>query len=88
MDSGGSLSTVDAVAITAVVGGVCSFTAGLLLGVLPTRCNVHRHSSRRVSRLRGLLFVRTFNQSFHCACVCLTDSGPLFIGMSVDWHVS
>ena len=32
--AGSSLSTVDAVAISAVVAGLCSFTAGLLLGVL------------------------------------------------------
>ena len=36
-----SLSTAGAVAITAVVAGLCSFTAGLLLGVLLTRCGVH-----------------------------------------------
>ena len=41
--SNSSLSTADAVAITAVVGGLCSFTAGLLLGVLLTRCSVHCH---------------------------------------------
>ena len=37
----GSLSTAGAVAISAVVAGLCSFTAGLLLGVLLTRCGVH-----------------------------------------------
>ena len=36
-----ALSTAGAVAITAVVAGLCSFTAGLLLGVLLTRCGVH-----------------------------------------------
>ena len=40
-ESSSSLSTADAVAITAVVGGLCSFTAGLLLGVLLTQCHVH-----------------------------------------------
>ena len=39
--SGSSLSTADTVAISAVVAGLCSFTAGLLLGVLLTRCGVH-----------------------------------------------
>ena len=42
-----SLSTADAVAITAVVTGLCSFTAGLLLGVLLTRCNVHCHRQQK-----------------------------------------
>ena len=42
-----SLSTADAVAITAVVAGLCSFTAGLLLGVLLTRCNVHCHRQQK-----------------------------------------
>ena len=42
-----SLSTADAVAITAVVAGLCSFTAGLLLGVLLTRCNVHCHKQQK-----------------------------------------
>ena len=32
---------MDAVAISAVVAGLSSFTAGLLLGVLLTRCGVH-----------------------------------------------
>ena len=36
-----SLSTAGAVAISAVVAGLCSFTAGLLLGVLLTRCGMH-----------------------------------------------
>ena len=39
--SDSSLSTAGAVAISAVVAGLCSFTAGLLLGVLLTRCDVH-----------------------------------------------
>ena len=34
----GSLSTGEAVVATAVVCVVCSFTAGLLVGVLLTRC--------------------------------------------------
>ena len=38
-----SLSTAEAVAITAVVCVVCSFTAGLLLGVLLTQCHGHCH---------------------------------------------
>ena len=42
-----SLSTADTVAITAVVTGLCSFTAGLLLGVLLTRCNVHCHRQQK-----------------------------------------
>ena len=41
--SSNSLSTSEAVVITAVVCVVCSFTAGLLLGVLLTRCSVHCH---------------------------------------------
>ena len=41
-----SLSRGGAVAITAVVCVVCSFTAGLLLGVLLTRCNVHCHGKQ------------------------------------------
>ena len=36
-----SLSTAGALAISAVVAGLCSFTAGLLLGALLTRCGVH-----------------------------------------------
>ena len=47
MSTGSSLSTADAVAITAVVGGLCSFTAGLLLGVLLTRCSVHCHRKQK-----------------------------------------
>ena len=42
-----SLSTADAVAITAVVAGLCSFTAGLLLGVLLTRCKLHCHRQQK-----------------------------------------
>ena len=42
-----SLNTADAVAITAVVGGLCSFAAGLLLGVLLTRCHVHCHRKQK-----------------------------------------
>ena len=43
-----SLSTADAVAITAVVGGLCSFTAGLLLNwCLLTRCSVHCHRKQK-----------------------------------------
>ena len=38
-----SLSTVEVAVITAVVCVVCSFTAGLLLGALLTRCGVHCH---------------------------------------------
>ena len=45
--SSSSLSTADAVAITAVVGGLCSFTAGLLLGVILTRCSVHYHRKQK-----------------------------------------
>ena len=45
--SSSSLSTSDAVAITGVVGGLCSFTAGLLLGVLLTRCSVHCHRKQK-----------------------------------------
>ena len=33
--------------ITAVVCVVCSFTAGLLLGVLLTRCSVHCHGNQK-----------------------------------------
>ena len=47
MSTSSSLSTADAVAITAVVGGLCSFTAGLLLGVLLTRCSVHCHRKQK-----------------------------------------
>ena len=45
--SSSSLRIADAVAITAVVGGLCSFTAGLLLGVLLTRCSVHCHRKQK-----------------------------------------
>ena len=41
-----SLSRAEAVVITAVVCVVCSFTAGLLLGVLVTLCNVHYHKKQ------------------------------------------
>ena len=44
---GSSLSRAGAVVITAVVCGVCSFTAGLLVGVLLTRCNVHCHREQK-----------------------------------------
>ena len=47
MITSSSLSTADAVAITAVVGGLCSFTAGLLLGVLLTQCHVHCHRKQK-----------------------------------------
>ena len=42
-----SLSRAGAVVITAVVCVVCSFTAGLLLGVLLTRCSVHCHGKQK-----------------------------------------
>ena len=42
-----SLSRAEAVVITAVVCVVCSFTAGLLLGVLVTLCNVHYHKKQK-----------------------------------------
>ena len=42
-----SLSTADAAAITAVVAGLCSFTAGLLFGVLLTRCKLHCHKQQK-----------------------------------------
>ena len=42
-ERGSSLSTAEAVATTGVVCGVCSFTAGLLLGVLLTQCHGHCH---------------------------------------------
>ena len=42
-DRQSSLSTAEAVATTAVVCVVCSFTAGLLLGVLLTQCHGHCH---------------------------------------------
>ena len=41
------LSRAGAVVITAVVCVVCSFTAGLLLGVLLTRCSVHCHGKQK-----------------------------------------
>ena len=44
---GSSLSTAEAVATTAVVCGVCSFTAGLLLGVLLTQCHGHCHRKQK-----------------------------------------
>ena len=45
--SSSSLSTTDVAVISAVVAGLCSFTAGLLLGVLLTRCNVHCHKQQK-----------------------------------------
>ena len=42
-----SLDTAEAVATTAVVCVVCSFTAGLLLGVLLTQCHVHCHRKQK-----------------------------------------
>ena len=42
-----SLSTAEAVVTTAVVCGVCSFTAGLLLGVLLTQCHGHCHRKQK-----------------------------------------
>ena len=42
-EKGSSLSTAETVATTAVVCVVCSFTAGLLLGVLLTQCHGHCH---------------------------------------------
>ena len=41
-----SLSTAEAVVTTAVVCVVCSFTAGLLLGVLLTQCHGHCQQKR------------------------------------------
>ena len=46
-DKDNSLSRAEAVVITAVVCVVCSFTAGLLLGVLVTLCNVHYHKKQK-----------------------------------------
>ena len=45
-----SLNIAEVVVITAVVCGVCSFTAGLLLGVLLTRCSVHCHRKQERSQ--------------------------------------
>ena len=45
--SSNSLSKAAAVAITAVVGGLCSFTTGLLFGVLLTQCSVHCHRKQK-----------------------------------------
>ena len=42
-----SLSTAEAVVTTAVVCVVCSFTAGLLLGVLLTQCHGHCHRKQK-----------------------------------------
>ena len=42
-----SLSTAEAVVTTAVVCVVCSFTAGLLLGVLLTQCYGHCHRKQK-----------------------------------------
>ena len=42
-----ALSTAEAVATTAVVCVVCSFTAGLLLRALLTRCQSHCHNIER-----------------------------------------
>ena len=47
IDRSSSLSTAEAVATTAVVCVVCSFTAGLLLGVLLTQCHVHCHRKQK-----------------------------------------
>ena len=41
--SSAALSTAEAVVTTGVVCVVCSFTAGLLLGVLLTQCHGHCH---------------------------------------------
>ena len=43
----GSLSTAEAVVTTAVVCVVCSFTAGLLLGVLLNQCHGHCHRKQK-----------------------------------------
>ena len=42
-----SLSTAEAVVTTAVVCVVCSFTAGLLLGVVLTQCHGHCHRKQK-----------------------------------------
>ena len=42
-----SLSTAEAVVTTAVVCVVCSFTAGLLLGVLLTQCHGYCHRKQK-----------------------------------------
>ena len=42
-----SLTTAEAVVTTAVVCVVCSFTAGLLLGVLLTQCHGHCHRKQK-----------------------------------------
>ena len=42
-----SLSTAEAVVTTAVVCVVCSFVAGLLLGVLLTQCHGHCHRKQK-----------------------------------------
>ena len=46
-----SIST-ETVIITAVVCVVCSFTVGLLIGILVTLCNVHYHKKRDVQTER------------------------------------
>ena len=48
-------SKTEAVVITAVVCVVCSFTAGLLLGVLVTLCNVHYHKKQKRDRKTSCL---------------------------------
>ena len=50
MNTSSSLSTADAVAIAVVVGGLCSFSAGLLLGILLTRCDVHCHRKQKTNQ--------------------------------------
>ncbi|CAI8030827.1 hypothetical protein GBAR_LOCUS17482 [Geodia barretti] len=47
---GSSLTTAEAVVTTGVVCVVCSFTAGLLLGVLLTQCRGHCHRKGRRGR--------------------------------------
>ena len=61
-DSSEKLRTAEAVATTGVVCGVCSFTAGLLLGVYVVVTVIGR---RREARLRHLLFMRTFPWKRH-----------------------
>ena len=55
--TGSSLSTADTVGISAVVAGLCSFAAGLLHGVLLTRCGAHcRRKQKRGQTERPLVY--------------------------------
>ena len=66
-DSSEKMSTAEAVATTGVVCGVCSFTAGLLLGVLLTQCHGHCHRKGRRGQTELPPVYEDIQNTSHCS---------------------